>query len=213
MLKMSYNLNYSTNQQLHYLDTLMMNQPSSILPRRLPVWIFLAINLASAPTIASPLNQSDAGVVFANSLTGSNQEVNAIANRTSSQLSTTDSVPLGSSFAKVGIIVSNHDVSTGKKFMTPQVRGVMAAPNESEIRAKVLRVEQSTEFADKWYLELEILASKTIAGGTFAGVGDRVKAFTIASRPNFSENQIITAQAEFLGDAQGGLFRLTNIQQ
>jgi len=190
----------------------MMNQPSSILPCRLPVWIFLAITLASAPSTATPLNQSDAGVFFPNSHFGSNKLVSAIGNKSRFQLSTTDSVPLGSSFAKVGMIVSKHNVSTGNKFMTPEVRGVMAAPNESEIRAKILRVEQSTEFADKWNLELEILASKTIAGGTFAGVGDRVKAFTIASRPNFSANNIITAQAEFLGDAQGGLFRLTNIQ-
>ncbi|MBD2682910.1 MULTISPECIES: hypothetical protein [Nostoc] len=109
-----------------------------------------------------------------------------------------------------------HDITVeilgGKHFMTSKLQGIMAAPNQSEIKAKVLHIEQSKEFQDKWYLELEILESKNITGGNFAQTGDKVKAFTIQSSPNFSTNNIITAQAEFLGDAHGGFFRLNNIQ-
>lgn len=105
------------------------------------------------------------------------------------------------------------EVSGGNHFMGAQLRGIMAAPNQCEIKAKVQRIEQSTQFPDKWYLELEILESKNISGGTFAQVGDKIKAFTISSNLNFSVNNIITAQAEFLGDARGGLFRLSNVQR
>ncbi|MBD2296472.1 hypothetical protein H6G06_24085 [Anabaena sphaerica FACHB-251] len=109
-----------------------------------------------------------------------------------------------------------HDVAVeilgGKHFMASKLQGIMAAPNESEIEAKVLHIEQSNQFPDKWYLELEILEIKNITGGNFAQIGDKVKAFTIQSSLNFAKNNIITAQAEFLGDAHGGFFRLNNIQ-
>ncbi|MBO3460414.1 hypothetical protein G7B40_020045 [Aetokthonos hydrillicola Thurmond2011] len=96
--------------------------------------------------------------------------------------------------------------------MTSQLHGMMAAPNQSEIKAKVLHIQQSDQFSDKWYLELKILESKNITGGTFAQIGDQVKAFTIAQSPHFGANSIISAQAEFVGDPHGGFFRLNNIQ-
>lgn len=109
-----------------------------------------------------------------------------------------------------------HDVAVeargGKHCMTSQLQGMMAAPNQSEIKAKVLNIQQSHQFSDKWYLELEILESKNITGGTFAQIGDKVKAFTIASSPHFAANNIITAQAEFVGDTDGGFFKLNNIE-
>lgn len=187
----------------------MINLFISRLAWWLPAGMGLAFILASAPTSATPSIGENGGVFFPESANGSNQLVTFIGKTT---LPNVYSVPLSSSSAKVRMIVSHNDVSVGTKFMTPKFQGVMAAPNESEITAKVLRIEQSTEFPDKWFLELEILAIQNITGGTFAQVGDRVKAFTIASRPNFSANNMITAKAEFLGDAQGGSFRLTNIQ-
>lgn len=96
--------------------------------------------------------------------------------------------------------------------MTSESQGVMAAPNQSEIKAKVLQIDQSSQFPDKWYLELEILATKTVSGPNFAQVEHRVKAFTISLNPNLYPGNIITAQAEFVGDARGGVFRLTQVK-
>jgi hypothetical protein len=89
--------------------------------------------------------------------------------------------------------------------------GVMAAPNQSEIKAKVLATEQSPDFQDKLLLELEILNSKSLNGPNFARVGEKVKGFTFESKSKFSEGAIITAQAEFLGDERGGRFQLTQV--
>lgn len=90
--------------------------------------------------------------------------------------------------------------------------GVTAAPNQSEIRAKVLQVEQSPAFSDKWYLDLEILASKSISGPDFAREGQQARGFTFESVSEISAGSIITAQAEYLGDARGGQFQLTEIE-
>lgn len=89
---------------------------------------------------------------------------------------------------------------------------MMAAPNQSEIRARVLKIERSPQFEDKWNLEIEILAFQAIQGGTFAEVGQRVQAFTISEQVPFQQNDIISAKAEYLGSPRGGNFRLTQIQ-
>jgi hypothetical protein len=90
-------------------------------------------------------------------------------------------------------------------------RSVMAAPNRSEIKAKVLQKEQSQAFRDKWYLELQILESKDLHGPNFARAGERVKGFTFGDREDIPQGSIITAQAEFLGDARGGQFQLSDV--
>ena len=95
--------------------------------------------------------------------------------------------------------------------MMPEFRGVMAAPNQCQIKARVLNVEQSAEFADKWYLQLEILESKDVSGPNFARVGQRTKGFTFDLRSEVAPGSIITARAEFLGDERGGQFQLTQI--
>ena len=87
---------------------------------------------------------------------------------------------------------------------------MMAAPNQSQIKAKVLRIEQHPQFSDKWNLELEILA--LTSDTNFVLVGQKIKAFTIATAVDFLPNSIITAQAEFLGDQRGGVLRLTQVQ-
>jgi hypothetical protein len=89
---------------------------------------------------------------------------------------------------------------------------VMAAPNQCEIQAKVLRSERSARFPDKMLLDLQILKSRPIVGPNFAHVGHKVKAFTLDSISSPLEGLTIKARAEFLGDEHGGVFRLTQIE-
>lgn len=89
--------------------------------------------------------------------------------------------------------------------------GVMAAPNSCEIRAEVLTLEQSANFADKWELELDILASTPLSGPNFARVGEQVRGFTFDPPPQLRTGSIIRARAEFLGDARGGQFQLRDL--
>ena len=96
--------------------------------------------------------------------------------------------------------------------MVPEFRGVMAAPNQSEIKAKVLAIKQSPDFEDKFLLELEILDSKSISGPNFAHIGEKVKGFGFELKPDLLAGKIITARAEFVGDERGGKFRLKQIR-
>lgn len=89
---------------------------------------------------------------------------------------------------------------------------MMVSPNQSRIRARVLKIEQSAQFSDKWNLEIEILMIQSIEGGMFAEVGQKVHAFTIADQLSFKQNDVISAGAEYLGDYTGGSFQLTQIR-
>lgn len=88
----------------------------------------------------------------------------------------------------------------------------MAAPNQSEIKAKVLAIMQSPDFEDKFLLELEILDSKSLSGPNFAHIGEKVKGFAFELKPELLDGKIIAARAEFFGDERGGKFRLTQIR-
>jgi hypothetical protein len=96
--------------------------------------------------------------------------------------------------------------------MTPEFRGVMAAPNRCRIEAKVLSVEQDSSFSDKWYLEMNILETQDLEGPNFARVGQTVKGFAFDLSPEVSPDTLITAEAEFVGDERGGQFRLTEVE-
>jgi hypothetical protein len=89
--------------------------------------------------------------------------------------------------------------------------GVPAAPNRSEIKARVLRVEQSSTFPDKWYVGLEILESKGLSGPNFAHVGDKAEGFNFGNAFDLSSGDVITAEAEYVGDASGGQFQLSQV--
>lgn len=96
--------------------------------------------------------------------------------------------------------------------MMPNGPRVTAAPNRCEIQAKVLRGQRSAKFPDKYFLDLQILRSRSIAGPNFAQVGSQVKAFTLDPVSGPLEGLTIRARAEFLGDERGGVFRLTRIE-
>ena len=93
--------------------------------------------------------------------------------------------------------------------MTPA--GVPAAPNQSRIRAKVLSVAQSPNFADKWQFSLEILEVQARQGGAFVQAGQQIQGFTIAQTCAVAAGDTISATAEFLGDPRGGQLRLADV--
>ncbi len=100
--------------------------------------------------------------------------------------------------------------------MTPDLRGVKAAPNRCEIKARILNMRQDSKYSDKWNLELKVLETKNLIGPNFARVGDEVKGFAFESTSKFfpqslSTGSIITVQAEFVGDERGGKFRIQQI--
>jgi hypothetical protein len=92
------------------------------------------------------------------------------------------------------------------------VRGVMAAPNRSRIKARVLHVEQSSTYPDKWLLELEILESHDVSGPNFARVGTNVEGFSFGPAWDAAPQAIIEAEAEYIGAVQGGQFQLTDVR-
>jgi hypothetical protein len=96
--------------------------------------------------------------------------------------------------------------------ITTEVQNMMVAPNQSKIRARVLRINQSPQFKDKWNLEIEILTIEPIQGGTFAEAGQTVQVFTISEKLLFKQNDVISAEAEYLGDFTGGTFQLTQVK-
>lgn len=100
----------------------------------------------------------------------------------------------------------------GGLFIMPEFKGVMAAPNRSQIKAKVLSLEQSSEYPDKWIFDLEILESKNISGPDFAHVGERANGFAFDPLPDISSGDVVAGEAEFLGDERGGKFRLSEIK-
>lgn len=90
--------------------------------------------------------------------------------------------------------------------------GVPAAPNRSEIKARVIGVERDSNFPEKRYVDLEILDSKSLDGPNFARAGEKVKGFAFGDALDASPGSVISAEAEFLGDERGGQFQLSGIE-
>lgn len=97
--------------------------------------------------------------------------------------------------------------------MTVGPTGVPAAPNRSLITARVLDVQRSEQFSDKWNLSLEILDSKDVEGPNFAHPGEQVRAFTFGPMLEIESGDTIEAAAEFVGDERGGRFRLAEVDR
>lgn len=97
--------------------------------------------------------------------------------------------------------------------MQPEISAMLAAPNSSRIKARILSVNQSAQFPDKWEIELEILDSQSLSGPNFAHVGKQVKGFTIRDAWDLATPVVIEADAEYIGGAQKGVFQLTNLRE
>jgi hypothetical protein len=65
--------------------------------------------------------------------------------------------------------------------MEAHISGVMAAPNGSRMKVKILAARQADSFPDKWLLELEIIDSQPVRGGVFATPGETREGFTFRS--------------------------------
>ncbi|HKS27466.1 MAG TPA: hypothetical protein VJS44_06580 [Pyrinomonadaceae bacterium] len=90
--------------------------------------------------------------------------------------------------------------------------GMLAAPNRARIKARVLGVEQSATFPDKWQLRLEVLESSDVSGPNFARVGQQVEGFTFGPSWDAPPQAVIEAEVEYIGDARGGQFQLSNVR-
>lgn len=95
--------------------------------------------------------------------------------------------------------------------MQSHIPGIMAAPNSSRIKTRILRAEKSEQYADKWQLEFEILESENISGPNFARVGEKGEGFTFRPAWDLPLPVIVEAEAEYIGGPQKGLFQLTNL--
>lgn len=96
--------------------------------------------------------------------------------------------------------------------MGPEAHGMLAAPNHSRIKARVIGVEQSATFPDKWQLRLEVLESNDVSGPNFARVGQQVEGFTFGASLDLPPEAVIEADVEYIGDARGGQFQLSNMR-
>lgn len=90
--------------------------------------------------------------------------------------------------------------------------GMLAAPNRARIKARVLGVEQSANFPDKWQLRLEVLESSSVSGPNFARVGQQVEGFTFGPTWDVPPQAVIEADVEYIGDARAGQFQLSNMR-
>lgn len=88
---------------------------------------------------------------------------------------------------------------------------MQVAPNQSQVQARVLAVEQSPQFRDRWNLTVEILQVEPVRGGTFIETGQIIKAFTISESVLCHPDDVIAANAEYLGGPSGGWLQLMQI--
>ncbi len=58
---------------------------------------------------------------------------------------------------------------------------------------------------------IEIIAFKPMSGGTFAHIDDVVSCFTFEAMDQFGVGDTITAQGEFIGGAQSGVYQLRSL--
>jgi hypothetical protein len=90
--------------------------------------------------------------------------------------------------------------------------GAMVAPNIARIKALVTQVERSSQFPDKWLLQIEIAESKSVSGPHFARPGRRAEAFTLTAAWEWTAPVTVEADAEYLGGPHNGVFQLTNLR-
>jgi hypothetical protein len=92
--------------------------------------------------------------------------------------------------------------------------GIMAAPNQCELRARIVSVKASGQFPDKQELQFLLLDAWPIEGPDFASqrVGQIGKGFTFDHSVELSEGTVVRAKAEYIGDARAGQFQLTELK-
>ena len=103
----------------------------------------------------------------------------------------------------------------GRDPMTQERPSVMAAPNQSEVRARILRAESSSQFPGKWDLEIELLEVRPLSGPDLltARIGQQLSGFTFEALPDDATGSEIVAKAEYLGDSRRGLIQLSEVRR
>jgi hypothetical protein len=94
--------------------------------------------------------------------------------------------------------------------MTPP--NIVAAPNRSHIVAKVLRVQRSPVWRDRWQLELELSASRPLEGPHIPLVGRTLEANLVTPLDPPPVGATIEATAEYVGGADRGVLNLTDVE-
>jgi hypothetical protein len=94
---------------------------------------------------------------------------------------------------------------------------VSAAPNRSLIEAKILTLNRSRDFPDKWILKMDVLKSTALSGSWVIKDRENIEGFVFESTPVFNPQMMIvgseiTAEVEFLGDPRGGIFQIHRIK-
>jgi hypothetical protein len=94
---------------------------------------------------------------------------------------------------------------------------VSAAPNRSLIEARILALNRSRDFPDKWILKMNVLKSTALSGSWVIGERENIEGFVFESTPDFNPQTMavgseITAEVEFLGDPRGGVFQIHRIK-
>ena len=98
--------------------------------------------------------------------------------------------------------------------MASEHNGVMAAPNRCKIEARILSVTPSERFPNKRELQFELIEALPLEGPDFAShrVGKKVEGFTFDTSFELSQDELVLAEAEYLGDARQGLFQLFDLR-
>lgn len=92
--------------------------------------------------------------------------------------------------------------------------GIMAPPNRCSIKGKLVSIEPSPQFPNKQELSVTLLESQALEGPDMAHakIGTTVKGFTFDSLISLHQEDVFLAEAEYIGDAQRGLFQLSHLR-
>src|SRR5262245_56272497 len=87
----------------------------------------------------------------------------------------------------------------------------MASPNENLVTARVIKIERSAQWPNKWLLLVEVVDSKNVHGAQFVKAGQQVEAFAFGAEAPARISEVIRASAEYIGDARSGQLKLFDI--
>lgn len=88
---------------------------------------------------------------------------------------------------------------------------MLAEPNKTKCKIKVLNVESSHVFSDKILLKVEILSFEEQHDKRFIKTGEVMEAFTF-DQINIAPDEVFLADAEYIGGPGGGTIHLTNLK-
>lgn len=88
---------------------------------------------------------------------------------------------------------------------------MLAEPNKTKCKVRVLGVENSQAFSDKILLKVKVLPYEDQKDSRFIKPGELMNAYTF-EQINISIDKVLLADAEYIGGPGGGTIYLTNLQ-